>query len=113
MMMNSPGLCMCLINSLPDDSSGRSVHQLVRVDQNRLMAHVLWTLHESFRKTTFDVAFQFPAFLGTHAVPELGAAVMHVVNAGQVKIFHVGGEHCAETPDVQIGKINSPELCVS
>ena len=77
--------------------------ELVGVDHQRFVPQKLRALQKGVRVPRLEVALQLLAVAGAEAVPELRAAVVEVVDAGELQVLGVPGEHGLEAADVEVG----------
>ena len=84
--------------------------ELVRIDENSLVADILRALQKGFRVFVFHVVFKFPVVFGRNAVPELWRAIVVVIDTGQIHILGVPAEHRAEASDVKVGTCDARQV---
>ena len=108
-MMNSPSRWICLLSRLRDVDARVPGLQLVGVDQDRLVAHVLRTLDKHLRVLRLDEGLHFSRVAAADAVPELGPSGVEAVDAAEVVVLGVEGEHRPEPADVEVGRVDPVE----
>ena len=83
-----------------DLDAGIVLFEQIGVDNYCFVAQIFRTIEESLRVFALDVGFKLLMVPGADAVPELGAAVVQVVDAAEVQVLGVPGEHSPIASDV-------------
>ena len=106
-MMNSPGFCICLLNSL-DDLDVRT-HRLeqVWVNHSCFVTQQLVALNEFFRHSRFHKRLEFLVVRARYSIPELRCSIMVEVDARHVEVLNVPRECCPEAAYVQVGRVDA------
>ncbi len=96
---------MCLINKLGDVDTRIPFFELVWVNENSLVAHILGTLDECLRILGLDIGLNSFGIPRTDAVPKFGFSVVVVIDTAQIIVFGVTSKHRPQSTDIEIRSV--------
>ena len=108
-MINSPSRWMCLVSQLCNADARVPILELIRVNQYGFVAHVFGTLDECLGILGLNVGLDLFGIAGANAVPKFGLPVVIIVDAAQIVVLSVAGEHGPKSADVKIRSVYAVE----